>query len=172
MHTSEHLVGSAKQFAVYQNAAQAVARGLGLHRLGPHPEDNKADLTLEQKDALIQREIGRRVWYALTTQDWLCSTSTGSYSIQRKHFSTIKPGYYDEETMTPVQDGTPTFAHTSNYLNEVAYLLICYHDDMLVAQDVAAKYNVVLRYDAKMRAMASDNMPACMDPSTPFDPSW
>jgi hypothetical protein len=32
MHTSEHLVGSAKQFAVYQCAAQAIAKGLGLHR--------------------------------------------------------------------------------------------------------------------------------------------
>lgn len=32
MHTSEHLVGSTKEWAVYQNAAIQVARGLGLHR--------------------------------------------------------------------------------------------------------------------------------------------
>lgn len=32
MHTSEHLVGSTKEWAVYQNAGIIIARGLGLHR--------------------------------------------------------------------------------------------------------------------------------------------
>jgi hypothetical protein len=32
MHTSEHLVGSTKEWAVYQGAAIVIARGLGLHR--------------------------------------------------------------------------------------------------------------------------------------------
>ena len=32
LHTSEHLVGSAKEFVVYQSAAVAIARGIGLHR--------------------------------------------------------------------------------------------------------------------------------------------
>jgi hypothetical protein len=32
MHTSEHLVGSIKEWAVYQAAATVIARGLGLHK--------------------------------------------------------------------------------------------------------------------------------------------
>jgi hypothetical protein len=32
LHTSEHLVGSTKEWIVYQNGAIAIARGLGLHR--------------------------------------------------------------------------------------------------------------------------------------------
>jgi hypothetical protein len=32
MHTSEHLVGSTKEWAVYQAAAIVIARGLGLHK--------------------------------------------------------------------------------------------------------------------------------------------
>lgn len=93
---------------------------------------------------MVQREIGRRVWWALAAQDWLCSTSLGMYTIQRKHFSAAQPGYYDEETFSPVpDDGTPTFPHVGNYLSEVAYLLINYHDDMLDASDIETKYNVV-----------------------------
>lgn len=144
-----------------------------LYRLGPHPDDGKsAELTGEQKEALIQREMGRRVWYALASQDWLCSTSQGLYNIQQRHFTTIKPGHYDEETMTPITDGTPTYAHISNYLNDVAYLLVCYHDDMLDASDLATKYTVVLRYDARMRAISADKMPACLSPKAPFCQDW
>lgn len=32
MHTSEHLVGSAKEWAAYQAASTVIARGLGLHK--------------------------------------------------------------------------------------------------------------------------------------------
>ncbi|KAH7402463.1 hypothetical protein BKA66DRAFT_404581 [Pyrenochaeta sp. MPI-SDFR-AT-0127] len=52
------------------NSVQAIY-GLGLHRLGPHPDDNRIlDLNQEQKEALIEREIGRRTWYAATSQEW------------------------------------------------------------------------------------------------------
>jgi hypothetical protein len=74
--------------------------------------------------------------------------------------------------MTLVTDGSPTFTHTSNYLNEAAHLLVCYHDDMLEAPDLAAKYNVILRHDAKLRAFVVDRMPAFMAPSTPYNPAW
>ncbi|KAF2192226.1 hypothetical protein K469DRAFT_694358 [Zopfia rhizophila CBS 207.26] len=173
MHTSEHLVGSSKEFVVYQGAALVIAKGLGLHRLGPHPDDGSpVELPPEQKKAFIQREIGRRVWYALTSQDWLCSSSTGMYNIQKRHFTTIKPGYYDEETMTPVSDGTPTFAHSANYLNEIAELMIEFHDDILDAPDITSKYSVVLKHDAKIRALCAERIPSCFSPRTLFNPSW
>jgi hypothetical protein len=126
----------------------------------------------EQKEALIQREVGRRIWYALVSQDWLCSTSQGLYSIQKRHFETVLPGHFDEETMTPVTDDTPVYTQASNYLNEIAYLLIKYHDDILDAPDLDSKYNVVLRYDARIRATAVDKTPTWLAPSTPSDPSW
>ncbi|KAF2109153.1 hypothetical protein BDV96DRAFT_240049 [Lophiotrema nucula] len=124
LHTSEHLVGSAKEFVVYQNAAVAIARGIGLHRLSAHPDDSKViELNAEQKDALLQREMGRRVWYALTSQDWLCTTSQGLYNIQPRHFTTIKPGYFVEETMLPAPDGEPTLSVHTNYLNQGMFAL-------------------------------------------------
>lgn len=192
MHAAEHLVGSAKVFAVYHNAAIIIARGLGLHRyvvlqkrtytglsahevqrLGLDPDDGcPNEFTLVQREKLIEREIGRRIWYALATQDWLCSTSLGLYNIQKKHFTTIKPRYYHEETMTVVTDGTPTFTHHGNYMSEAAYLLVCYHDDMLDAQDLSAKYSVVLKHDAILRAFVQDRMPAFLSVQTPYDHNW
>ncbi|OAL56961.1 hypothetical protein IQ07DRAFT_527473, partial [Pyrenochaeta sp. DS3sAY3a] len=41
-----------------------------------HPDDKRIhELDAQQKEAFIEREIGRRTWYNLVTQDWLCSTS-------------------------------------------------------------------------------------------------
>ncbi|KAF2709681.1 MFS general substrate transporter [Pleomassaria siparia CBS 279.74] len=173
MHTSEHLVGSTKEWAVYQGAATIIARGLGLHRLVAHPDDGKSTgLSQAQKDALLQREMGRRVWCAITSQDWLCSTSQGMYTIQRKHFTSIKPHYLNEDTMTPITDDTPTVTHVGNYLNEISYVLINYHDEILDVQDIMDKYNVVLKYDAKMRALCAEKIPSCLSPTMPFNPAW
>ncbi|KAF2691642.1 hypothetical protein K458DRAFT_381488 [Lentithecium fluviatile CBS 122367] len=175
MHTSEHLVGSTKEWAAYQAASTVIARGLGLHKLGRHPDDGKSplEMTAEQKDALLQREVGRRVWNALSAQDWLCSTSQGMYSLQKRHFSSLPPGHFDEETMMPVRDdNTPTYTHISNYLHEIAYTLVRYLDDMLDAPDLSAKYHVVLRYDAIMRAMPLEKIPKFLDPRTPYNPAW
>jgi hypothetical protein len=143
-----------------------------LNRLVAHPDDGKSDLGPEQHEALIQREMGRRAWIAITSQDWLCSTSQGMYTIQRKHFTSIKPNYMDEETMTPVLDSTPTVSHIGNYLNEVSYVLINYHDEILDAQEMMSKYNVVLKYDARMRALCTERLPKCLSPITPFNPAW
>ncbi|KAJ4293268.1 hypothetical protein N0V90_008550 [Kalmusia sp. IMI 367209] len=175
MHTSEHLVGSAKEWAVYQASSTVIARGLGLNKLGPHPEDTMptSQMTPEQKDALIQREMGRRVWSALTSQDWLCSTSQGMYTQQKRHYTSIPPRHFNEETWEPIHnDRIPTFTSISNYLNEIAHALVRYLDDMLDAQDISAKYNVVLRYDAVMRGLAIERMPIWLNSNSPFDPAW
>jgi len=176
---------------VYQAAAVVIARGLGLHkyvfrfdwnlesltisRLGPHPDDEKSplDLNVEQKDALLQREIGRRVWVALTAQDWLCSTSQGMYTLQKRHFSSVPPRHFDEETMMPVlNDNTPTYTHVSRFLSEIAYNLVRYLDDMLDAPDLTTKYHVVLKYDAIMRALALEKIPKFLDSRFPYNSAW
>lgn len=75
--------------------------------------------------------------------------------------------------MTPIADArTPTVTAISNYLNEIAHTLVRFLDDMIDAPDLPAKYHVVLRYDALMRALALDKMPPFLDPRTPLDPAW
>ena len=94
------------------------------------------------------------------------------YTIQRKHCTSTRPAYRNEETLALLLDDTPTYTHVGNYLNEVAFVLIKYHDEILDAQDIMAKYNVVLRYDALMRAVCHDSLPKFLSPTTPFSPSW
>ncbi|KAF2440708.1 hypothetical protein P171DRAFT_435480 [Karstenula rhodostoma CBS 690.94] len=175
MHTSEHLVGSAKEWAVYQAASTVIARGLGLNKLERHPEDQipPSEMTPEQKDALIQREIGRRVWSALTSQDWLCSTSQGSYTLQKRHYSSIPPRHFDEDTWEPVVNHQkPTFTHISNYLNDIAHVLVQYLDGMMDAGDIEAKYDVVLKYDAIMRGLCIEKMPPWLSLNMPYNDAW
>ncbi|KAF1958605.1 hypothetical protein CC80DRAFT_502552 [Byssothecium circinans] len=175
MHTSEHLVGSTKEWATYQATATVVARGLGLHKLSPHPEDSVSplEMTEDQKEAFLQREIGRRLWSALTAQDWLCSTSQGMYNLQKRHYTSVLPRHFDENTLASIQDNmTPSFTMISNYLNEVAFMLSRYLDDMLDAPDLSAKYNVVLRYDAVVRALSNEKMPRFLRHTSRYDPAW
>ncbi|KAJ4383918.1 hypothetical protein N0V86_000761 [Didymella sp. IMI 355093] len=139
LHGFEHLVGSSSQWAALRSVAMVIARGLNLHRIGPHPDDERLPyLNEEQKKAFIERELGRRVWYAAATQEWLCSSSQTfpGYNIQRKHFTTSKPAIFDEETVLPVEEGTPTFAVVGNYFFEYAYLLLQFGDAMLEAEDL------------------------------------
>jgi len=174
LHSSEHLVGSSREYGLLQTTSIVIARGLGLHRLIPHPDDQKdaSELSPAQKDALMQREIGRRVWYSLCFQDWLCVMSSGMYTIQRKHITAARPGHYDEETMTRVDDTRPTWTHCTNYLVDMAALLVDFHDDIPVQNDLEARYEVVLRYDTKIRSLYASKLPWFLSYNTPFDPSW
>ena len=71
MHAYEHLVGSTNQWIALRSVAVVIAKSLGLHKLGPHPDDDRIhELNPEQKQAFIEREIGRRTWYTLTSQEW------------------------------------------------------------------------------------------------------
>ncbi|PVH97630.1 hypothetical protein DM02DRAFT_674005 [Periconia macrospinosa] len=175
MHTSEHLVGSTKEWAVYQSAAIVIARGLGFHKLGPHPEDDIAprDMTTKQREALMQREIGRRCWIGLSSQDWLCSTSQGMYQIHKRHFTTILPRHFDEYTWERIRDdNVPTHTMMTTFLNEVAYQLSRYLDDMIDAPCLESKYNVVLKYDALIRAINLEKLPRFLRPTTPYNATW
>ncbi len=71
LHAYEHLLGSAAEWAALRSIAFLIARGLGLHKLAPHPDDDRVlELNPEQKQAFVEREIGRRTWYVLAIQDW------------------------------------------------------------------------------------------------------
>ncbi|KAF2021997.1 hypothetical protein BU24DRAFT_362964 [Aaosphaeria arxii CBS 175.79] len=173
MHCSEHLIGATKEWAVYQSGAVTIARGLNLHRLGPHPDDNKRNLTPEQKESLLQREMGRRIWCSLVSQDWICSTSQGYYTIQQKHFTSTNPRHYNDDTMEPILNGDPPVpTHVNVMLNEVSRVIIQHQDDMLAAPDQASRYRVVLEYDGKLRALLTGQTPYSISRRTPIKPTW
>jgi hypothetical protein len=98
--------------------------------------------------------------------------AAGMYSIQRKHFTSSKPGYYDEATMIPVGDTRPTYTHCTNYLTDMSHLLVEFHDEILDQSDLSSKYDVLLKYDGKVREHYAKNLPFCLSYHVPLDPSW
>lgn len=177
LHGFEHLVGSSNQWAALRSVAMVIARGLGLHRISPHPDDQKLQyLDEEQKEAFIEREIGRRVWYTMVTQEWLCSSSQSfpGYNIQRKHFTTTKPTPFDEETTMPVEEDTPNFATVANYFFEHAHLLLRFGDAMLETEhlDEQSKYNMILKWDGELRSNYAEKIPKLLSNRTPLQPHW
>lgn len=177
MHGLEHLVGSTNQWAALRSVAMVIARGLNLHRIGPHPDDQKLPLlTGEQKEAFIKREVARRVWYVSVTQEWLCSSSQTfpGYNIQRKHFTTSMPAAFDEETILPVGEDTPTFSKVGNYFFEYAHLVLQFGDAMLESEqlDDQSRYNLVLKWDGELRTSYAEKIPNFLSHRIPLQPHW
>lgn len=177
MHGFEHLVGSSNQWAALRSVAMVIARGLNLHRVVAHPDDQRlASLNAEQKEAFIEREIARRVWYVSVTQEWLCSSSQTfpGYNIQRKHFTTSMPATFDEDTISPVEEDTPTFAKVGNYFFEYAHLILQFGDAMLEAEDLddQSRYNLILKWDGELRSNYANKLPKFLSHRTPLQPHW
>jgi hypothetical protein len=146
--------------------------------LSAHPDDERiAELNAEQKQAFIDREIGRRVWSSIASQEWLCSTSQSSYNvtIQRRQFTTPKPMELDDDTMLPINDDRiPSFTLVSRYFYDYAGLLLDFHNVMLEALDKedSVKYAMILKFDGEMRAVCAEKVPQCLAPRTPLQPHW
>ncbi|KAL6702682.1 hypothetical protein ACN47E_001229 [Coniothyrium glycines] len=177
MHAYEHLLGSTNQWIALRSVAVVIAKGLALHSIPAHPDDDKVEaLNPAQKQAFVEREIGRRVWYSLVAQEWLCCTSQSAYTltIQKRHFTTIKPMELDEETMTPVSDTTPTMTVVLSYFYDYALRLLEYHNAMTAveSEDDVNKYAVVLKFDGDLRSTCAETIPKCLSPLVPYNPKW
>ena len=161
---SAHSIGlSNTQFVIF-GAALRIAQNLGLQRLAQDPElDNfstdGAGISLSRKDMLIRREIARRIWTQLCTQDWFSIPSSGMYSIKKQHFTTSRPQRVDDENMLPAGDRIPVVTDSGNLMYDIASLMAEFHDSVTALSDPAAKYDQVLKYDSRMRAIGSESVP-------------
>jgi hypothetical protein len=174
---SAHILG----YSNTQNALLAVAlkisQGLGLQRLAL--EDDEISLRARtgislptQKQKVIHREIGRRLWGQLCIQDWFQIPFSEMYSINRLHFKTVEPSLVDDETLQVVPDGTPNGVVFSNFLLEIAKLMPQMHDAVLNANTLYTKYEHVLEWDARIRTLATEKCPKLLNIREPLEPHW
>ena len=176
---SAHNIGfSNNQFIIF-GAAIRIAQNLGLQRLAPDPEldispSNNAGRSLPRKDIQIRRETGRRIWTQMCTQDWFSIPSSDMYSINKQHFTTSRPRRIDDETMLPVGDRVPVPMDSGNLLFEIASLMADFHDSVTALSDPSAKYDQVLKYDSRMRALGTELVPQLFpaDESQTSRPQW
>ena len=160
---SAHILGFSNDQAVLLGSALKIAQSLGLQRLGPELDDT-ASLNGEPPgekayEKIVSREIGRRLWSQLCIQDWFSIPFSEMYSIKALHVSTTPPRNYDDETMLPLPQSVPTDVSYGNYLFDIAALMPQVHDAIASSNTLYTKYEQVLEYDAKMRALATEGMP-------------
>jgi hypothetical protein len=177
---SAHILGFSNTQSTLLGAALKIAQGLGLQRLGADdetvvPSGVMTTSALALREKVIKREVGRRLWQQLCIQDWFSIPFSEMYSIQKLHFTTLKPIACDENTMRPVPDDLPTLTTFSTFLTHIASLMPQMHDAIISSNTLYTKYEQVLDYDGQMRSMASDGMPACFSPREapqPDAPKW
>ena len=176
---SAHTIGfSNKQFIIF-GAALRIAQNLGLQRLAQDPEldsftTNNAGTSQSRKDLLIKRETGRRIWLQMCTQDWFSIPSSEMYSVNKQHFTTIRPHRIDDETMILAGERVPLGTDLGNYLYDIASLMAEFHDSVTCLIDPAAKYEQVLKYDSRLRALGAGSVYQSFltEVTETFRPQW
>ncbi|KAJ5913662.1 hypothetical protein N7504_002545 [Penicillium tannophilum] len=164
MTISAHLLGHSNSHSVKLASAVRIAQSLGMHRLGEEIDGPTTNP--------VRREIGRRLWTELCIQDWFSIPFSESYLIHRRDFNTGKPrNCMDDIEMTPLPDNVPTPVTYHRFLYDIAALMPQLQDDISVSHTLYAKYEHVIRYDAKMRTLASKHVPSCLR-NTALEPSW
>lgn len=174
---SAHILGFSNTQSTLLGAAVKIAQGLGLQRLGPEEEFNggsgtSTPMACASKDRAIKRETGRRLWQQLCIQDWFSIPFSEMYSIQRIHFTTLKPLSCDDLTMQPLSDDVPSMTSFPNFLATIASLMPQMHDAIISSNTLYTKYEQVLDYDAQMRSLATEGLPRAFNMREPIQPDW
>ncbi|KAF3388653.1 hypothetical protein F1880_003403 [Penicillium rolfsii] len=171
---SAHPLGHSQELSVLLGAAVKISQALGLNRLDHDSalENISRSSPESQRQKLLKREIGRRLWSFLCVYDWMSLPFTEAYIINPLHFTTIKPSSRNHITMDPVPASFPTYISYGNYLYEIAKLMLSHHDAMLRAKTEFTSYETVMDYDTKIRTLAIKGIPRYFHVVEPIDPAW
>ncbi|KAK5094992.1 hypothetical protein LTS08_008388 [Lithohypha guttulata] len=172
---SGHILGFSNTQSTLHGAGLKIAQGLGLQRLGSEVDEvitNDRDLTPARREKIVRREVGRRVWGQLCNQDWFSIPFSEMYTIQRSHFSTLRPQHIDDHTLLPIPAHEPSSTSFARCLNDIAAIMPQTLDAITNASTLYTKYEQVLHYDAKMRALGSEGTPSFLLATEPIRAEW
>lgn len=171
---SAHTLDFSEDILVMLGSALRIAQSLGLNRLPlvKRLENITESSPPSQRVQVLEREIGRRLWSHLCIQDWFSLPFTGCQSIGLLDFTSTKPSNRDHITMEPLPEATPTYISYGNYVNDIARLVAEHHAAKAQTSTAFLMYEKVLQYDAKMRNLARNEMPAYFSVTTPIEESW
>jgi hypothetical protein len=161
---SAHMLGHSNSQSVLLASAVRIAQNLGLHRLGQEKEEHVSR-------GLVDRELGRRLWCQLCTQDWFSIPFTESYLINHQSFNTDKPRNCNEDDMMALPDDVPTLTNYSRFFYDIAALMPRVQDVIASSNTVFTSYEKVLEYDQQMRYLATVRLPHYLQ-NVPIEPDW
>ena len=178
---SAHILGYSTTMSTLLGTALKIAQGLGLHKLAAEDDELPKYTTgtglapmihPAQKQRIVEREVGRRLWIQLCNQDWFAVGFSEMYSIQMQHFTTKKPLGVNDKTMELVPEDLPLGVRFTTSLNDLAVVCAQMYDAVTGASTLYTKYEQVIEYDAKMRAVASAGLPLWLDSREALEPHW
>lgn len=160
-----HILGKSNSQSVLLASAGRIAQSLGLHRLGP-------ETLSASPEQLRKREVGRRVFIQLCTQDWFQIPFSETYTLNPRFFSTAKPLNCNDDDMVVRSQAVPTQSSYCNFRYDIAALMPQLLDAMADCNTLFTKYEQVLKYDAKMRELATASIPTFLSTNAPVAEGW
>jgi hypothetical protein len=157
---SAHLLGFSSSQSIHLAAAVRIAQSLGLHRLGR-----------EASGSVAEKEIGRRVWTQLCTQDWFSIPFSESYIVNPLYSSSEPPSNCDDHDLRSMPLHTPTITSYSRFLYEIASIMPELQDGLMSCNTTYTRYEQVLKSDARLRTLAIKERPLFLS-SIALDNSW
>jgi hypothetical protein len=159
-----HILGRSSSQSILLSSAGRIAQSLGLHRLNRD----------SQRSAYQVRRIeaGRRVFNQLCTQDWFQIPFSESYSLNPDFIRSDKPTNCDDDNLQRRPESVPTQTSYCNYRYEIAALMPRLLDATAQCNTLFTKYEQVLKFDEKMRKLATVSMPTFLSTSAPIETDW
>ncbi|KAK0116426.1 hypothetical protein ONS95_013445 [Cadophora gregata] len=168
---SAHILGFSNSQSVLLASAVRIAQSLGLHRLGKYRRTAR-ESQIDDVTEKVQKELGKRLWQQLATQDWFSVPFSETYCINPLHFTSKAPRHCDEDTMEAIPVSHPAITTYGNFLFRVAALMPALQDRSSEAHSMDVKYEHVLRFDKMMRDLVIAQLPPCLNSQTQVDPMW
>jgi hypothetical protein len=160
-----HILGQSNSQSVLLASAGRIAQSLGLQRLQSGPSNSP--------DQLRKSEVGKRVFIQLCTQDWFSIPFSETYALNPRFISsTIRPVNCNDNDMVIYPESTPTQASYCNYRYDIAALMPQLLDAMAGCNTMFTKYEQVLKFDDKMRKLATASMPTFLSSNAPVAAEW
>jgi len=155
-----HLLGFSNTQSIHLAAAVRIAQSLALHRLGPDTPGNT-----------VEKEIGRRVWCQLCSQDWFGIPFSESYLVSPLYSTSEPPANCHDHDMVPLPPEIPTITSYCRFLHEIAAIMPRLQDGLLSCNTPFTRYAQVLTWDARMRSLAIKERPIFLT-NVPLDSGW
>ncbi|CAI6330953.1 unnamed protein product [Periconia digitata] len=160
-----HVLGKSSSQSILLGSAGRIAQSLGLHKLAP--ESQPLD-----PNQLRRREVGRRVYIQLCTQDWFQIPFSDTFTHNPKFATTAKPLNCNDDDMVVRDSSIPTQASYCNFRYDIAALMPQLLEAMAGCNALYTKYEQVMKYDAKMRDLATASIPIFLSKNGPVDTEW
>jgi hypothetical protein len=157
---SAHLLGFSSSQSIHLAAAVRIAQSLGLHRLGT-----------SASGTATEKEIGRRVWTQLCTQDWFSIPFSESYLVNPLYSTSEPPLNCDDHDLVPLSLSVPTITSYCRFLYDIAAIMPQLQDGLMSCNTPYTRYEQVLKWDARLRTLAIKERPPFLS-TIQIDGSW